>query len=171
MLSGYLPFPPTPFIILLLTFGVCHSFLWCLGELPTVNSSVGSNCCTCNCQSTLQAILQELRTMRKLMQIQAGTDPRPLTFNAFDLFSWAVYCALGIWFFSPCCLAVLFQHVFPLANLTGFSLLILLLIHSCARATEVWLTPLTSRGAPFGGCLHVNNPYTRPCPLWGAAWQ
>ncbi|XDA82166.1 hypothetical protein R6Z07M_012046 [Ovis aries] len=42
-----------------------------LGELPVVNSSAGSNCCTCNCQSTLQAILQELKTMRKLMQIQA----------------------------------------------------------------------------------------------------
>ncbi|XP_023557600.1 BEN domain-containing protein 7 [Octodon degus] len=47
------------------------------GELPVVNSSVGSNCCTCNCQSTLQAILQELKTMRKLMQIQAvGTQNR-----------------------------------------------------------------------------------------------
>lgn len=47
------------------------------GELPVVNSSAGSNCCTCNCQSTLQAILQELKTMRKLMQIQAGTKIRP----------------------------------------------------------------------------------------------
>ncbi|XP_038190630.1 BEN domain-containing protein 7 isoform X2 [Arvicola amphibius] len=47
------------------------------GELPGVNSSAGSNCCTCNCQSTLQAILQELRTMRKLMQFQAvGTQNR-----------------------------------------------------------------------------------------------
>uniref|UniRef100_A0A8D1PCI8 BEN domain-containing protein n=1 Tax=Sus scrofa TaxID=9823 RepID=A0A8D1PCI8_PIG len=47
------------------------------GELPVVNSSVGSNCCTCSCQSTLQAILQELRTMRKLMQAQAvGTQNR-----------------------------------------------------------------------------------------------
>ncbi|XP_062956177.1 BEN domain-containing protein 7 isoform X2 [Cynocephalus volans] len=47
------------------------------GELPVANSSVGSNCCTCNCQSTLQAILQELKTMRKLMQIQAvGTQNR-----------------------------------------------------------------------------------------------
>ncbi|XP_047595764.1 BEN domain-containing protein 7 isoform X9 [Lutra lutra] len=47
------------------------------GELPAMNSSIGSNCCTCNCQSTLQAILQELRTMRKLMQIQAvGTQNR-----------------------------------------------------------------------------------------------
>ncbi|XP_074050196.1 BEN domain-containing protein 7 isoform X3 [Macrotis lagotis] len=47
------------------------------GELPAVNSSIGSNCCTCNCQSTLQAILQELKTMRKLMQIQAvGTQNR-----------------------------------------------------------------------------------------------
>eukprot|EP00074_Homo_sapiens_P067323 XP_011517714.1 BEN domain-containing protein 7 isoform X21 [Homo sapiens] len=47
------------------------------GELPVVNSSAGSNCCTCNCQSTLQAILQELKTMRKLMQIQAvGTQNR-----------------------------------------------------------------------------------------------
>ncbi|XP_030879347.1 BEN domain-containing protein 7 isoform X1 [Leptonychotes weddellii] len=45
------------------------------GELPAMNSSVGSNCCTCNCQSTLQAILQELRTMRKLMQIQAVGTP------------------------------------------------------------------------------------------------
>ncbi|XP_074920382.1 BEN domain-containing protein 7 isoform X1 [Chelonoidis abingdonii] len=41
------------------------------GEHPGVSSSVGPNCCTCNCQSTLQAILQELKTMRKLMQIQA----------------------------------------------------------------------------------------------------
>ncbi|XP_073184828.1 selenide, water dikinase 1 isoform X2 [Lepidochelys kempii] len=47
------------------------------GELPGVSSSVGPNCCTCNCQSTLQAILQELKTMRKLMQIQAvGTQNR-----------------------------------------------------------------------------------------------
>ncbi|KAK2505453.1 hypothetical protein MC885_009706, partial [Smutsia gigantea] len=47
------------------------------GEIPVVNSSVASNCCTCNCQSTLQAILQELKTMRKLMQIQAvGTQNR-----------------------------------------------------------------------------------------------
>ncbi|XP_011911445.1 PREDICTED: BEN domain-containing protein 7 isoform X13 [Cercocebus atys] len=47
------------------------------GELPVVSSSAGSNCCTCNCQSTLQAILQELKTMRKLMQIQAvGTQNR-----------------------------------------------------------------------------------------------
>ncbi|XP_032480114.1 BEN domain-containing protein 7 isoform X4 [Phocoena sinus] len=47
------------------------------GELPVVNSSVGSNCCTCSCQSTLQAILQELKAMRKLMQVQAvGTQNR-----------------------------------------------------------------------------------------------
>ncbi|XP_010193269.1 PREDICTED: BEN domain-containing protein 7, partial [Mesitornis unicolor] len=47
------------------------------GEIPMVNSSTGPNCCTCNCQSTLQAILQELKTMRKLMQIQAvGTQNR-----------------------------------------------------------------------------------------------
>ncbi|XP_010640299.1 BEN domain-containing protein 7 isoform X5 [Fukomys damarensis] len=57
--------------------GACHSFLSCSGEFPMANSSVGSNCCTCNCQSTLQAILQELKTMRKLMQIQAvGTQNR-----------------------------------------------------------------------------------------------
>lgn len=42
------------------------------GELPAMNPSVGPSCCTCNCQSTLQAILQELKTMRKLMQIQAA---------------------------------------------------------------------------------------------------
>ncbi|XP_012933968.1 BEN domain-containing protein 7 isoform X5 [Heterocephalus glaber] len=47
------------------------------GEFPVANLSTGSNCCTCNCQSTLQAILQELKTMRKLMQIQAvGTQNR-----------------------------------------------------------------------------------------------
>lgn len=47
------------------------------GELPVMNSSGGPNCCTCNCQSTLQAILQELKTMRKLIQIQAvGTQNR-----------------------------------------------------------------------------------------------
>ncbi|MEJ1284420.1 BEN domain containing 7 [Cricetulus griseus] len=47
------------------------------GELPGANSSAGSNCCTCSCQSTLQAILQELKTMRKLMQFQAvGTQNR-----------------------------------------------------------------------------------------------
>uniref|UniRef100_A0ACB8FQA4 Uncharacterized protein n=1 Tax=Sphaerodactylus townsendi TaxID=933632 RepID=A0ACB8FQA4_9SAUR len=40
-------------------------------EIPTANSSAGSNCCTCNCQPALQAILQELKTMRKIMQIQA----------------------------------------------------------------------------------------------------
>ncbi|XP_021571892.1 BEN domain-containing protein 7 isoform X1 [Carlito syrichta] len=54
-----------------------HSEYTQRGDLPAVNSSVGSNCCTCNCQSTLQAILQELKTMRKLMQIQAvGTQNR-----------------------------------------------------------------------------------------------
>ncbi|XP_066490517.1 BEN domain-containing protein 7 [Tiliqua scincoides] len=41
------------------------------GETPVANSSLGSNCCTCNCQPALQAILQELKTMRKIMQIQA----------------------------------------------------------------------------------------------------
>lgn len=64
------------FIILLL-LGGHHSLFSCSGELPVVNSSAGSNCCTCNCQSALQAILQELKTMRKLMQIQAGTQIRP----------------------------------------------------------------------------------------------
>lgn len=29
-------------------------------------------CCMCNCKGTLQAILQELRTMRRLMQTQKG---------------------------------------------------------------------------------------------------
>ncbi|XP_034983019.1 BEN domain-containing protein 7 isoform X2 [Zootoca vivipara] len=41
------------------------------GEIPVANTSSGSNCCTCNCQPALQAILQELKTMRKIMQIQA----------------------------------------------------------------------------------------------------
>ncbi|KAM3832501.1 BEN domain-containing protein 7 isoform 1-T1 [Vipera latastei] len=42
------------------------------GEIPATNASSGSNCCTCNCQPALQAILQELKTMRKIMQIQAA---------------------------------------------------------------------------------------------------
>ncbi|XP_014353000.1 BEN domain-containing protein 7 isoform X1 [Latimeria chalumnae] len=44
------------------------------GEIPVVNSSVGPNCCMCNCQSALQAILLELKTMRKLMQAQAASQ-------------------------------------------------------------------------------------------------
>lgn len=53
------------------------SFLSLSGEIPMVNSPIGPNCCTCNCQSTLQAILQELKTMRKLIQIQSvGTQNR-----------------------------------------------------------------------------------------------
>ncbi|GCB73203.1 hypothetical protein scyTo_0006670 [Scyliorhinus torazame] len=35
-------------------------------------STLGSNCCMCSCQPTLLAILQELRTLRELMQGQAG---------------------------------------------------------------------------------------------------
>ncbi|XP_051889706.1 BEN domain-containing protein 7 isoform X2 [Pristis pectinata] len=40
------------------------------GEMPY--SALGSNCCMCNCQPTLLAILQELRALRELMQAQAG---------------------------------------------------------------------------------------------------
>ncbi|XP_032077355.1 BEN domain-containing protein 7 isoform X2 [Thamnophis elegans] len=52
------------------------------GEIPAANaasssSSSGANCCTCNCQPALQAILQELKTMRKIMQIQAAAQSRP----------------------------------------------------------------------------------------------
>ncbi|KAG9273023.1 BEN domain-containing protein 7 isoform X1 [Astyanax mexicanus] len=35
-----------------------------------------SSCCMCNCKSTLQAILLELRTMRKLMQTQRGAQEK-----------------------------------------------------------------------------------------------
>ncbi|XP_075455629.1 BEN domain-containing protein 7 isoform X2 [Ascaphus truei] len=42
------------------------------GELRMVNSSAESKCCTCNCQPTLQAILQELKAMRKFMQAGAS---------------------------------------------------------------------------------------------------
>lgn len=31
-----------------------------------------SSCCMCNCKGTLQAILHELRAMRRLMQTQKG---------------------------------------------------------------------------------------------------
>uniref|UniRef100_V9KTV8 BEN domain-containing protein 7-like protein n=1 Tax=Callorhinchus milii TaxID=7868 RepID=V9KTV8_CALMI len=38
------------------------------GEMPHMND----NCCMCNCQPMLLAILQELQAMRELMQVQAG---------------------------------------------------------------------------------------------------
>ncbi|XP_052330825.1 BEN domain-containing protein 7 isoform X1 [Oncorhynchus keta] len=37
---------------------------------------VEAPCCMCNCKSTLQAILQELRTMRRLMQTQKGSQEK-----------------------------------------------------------------------------------------------
>ncbi|XP_068132240.1 BEN domain-containing protein 7 isoform X2 [Hyperolius riggenbachi] len=46
------------------------------GELRIVNSVAEPKCCTCNCQLTLQAILQELRAMRKFMQVQAVSQSR-----------------------------------------------------------------------------------------------
>ncbi|KAG8576984.1 hypothetical protein GDO81_010039 [Engystomops pustulosus] len=46
------------------------------GELRMVNSVSESKCCTCNCQPTLQAILQELKAMRKFMQVQAVAQTR-----------------------------------------------------------------------------------------------
>ncbi|XP_017320720.1 BEN domain-containing protein 7 isoform X2 [Ictalurus punctatus] len=46
--------------------------------LPSVPASLTteSSCCMCNCKSTLQAILLELRTMRKLMQTQRGSPEK-----------------------------------------------------------------------------------------------
>ncbi|XP_067276187.1 BEN domain-containing protein 7 isoform X2 [Pseudorasbora parva] len=43
--------------------------------LPPVPAAMATepSCCMCNCKSTLQAILLELRTMRKLIQTQRGT--------------------------------------------------------------------------------------------------
>ncbi|XP_056429332.1 BEN domain-containing protein 7 isoform X2 [Hyla sarda] len=49
------------------------------GELRMVNSVSESKCCTCNCQPTLQAILQELKAMRKFMQVQAVAQTRQQT--------------------------------------------------------------------------------------------
>ncbi|XP_066446007.1 BEN domain-containing protein 7 isoform X2 [Eleutherodactylus coqui] len=49
------------------------------GELRMVNSVPESKCCTCNCQPTLQAILQELKAMRKFMQVQAVAQTRQQT--------------------------------------------------------------------------------------------
>lgn len=34
-------------------------------------------CCMCNCKGTLQAILREMRSMRRLMQITKGQTPTP----------------------------------------------------------------------------------------------
>ena len=36
-------------------------------------------CCMCNCKGTLQAILHELRAMRRLMQTQKGQKMQPNT--------------------------------------------------------------------------------------------
>ncbi|XP_076849318.1 BEN domain-containing protein 7 isoform X2 [Brachyhypopomus gauderio] len=38
--------------------------------------TTGPTCCMCNCKNTLQAILLELRTMRKLMQTQRGSQEK-----------------------------------------------------------------------------------------------
>ncbi|MBN3321164.1 BEND7 protein, partial [Atractosteus spatula] len=47
------------------------------GEIPSAaTSTTGSGCCMCNCKTTLQAILQELRAMRKLMQTQKGAQEK-----------------------------------------------------------------------------------------------
>ncbi|XP_053317936.1 BEN domain-containing protein 7 isoform X2 [Spea bombifrons] len=46
------------------------------GGLKMGNSLSSSKCCTCNCQPTLQAILQELKAMRKFMQVQAVAQSR-----------------------------------------------------------------------------------------------
>ncbi|XP_063053887.1 BEN domain-containing protein 7 [Engraulis encrasicolus] len=48
---------------------------------PPVVSAVKSTCCTCNCKGTLQAILLELRTMRKLMQTQKGPQQQQATLS------------------------------------------------------------------------------------------
>ncbi|XP_046889486.1 BEN domain-containing protein 7 [Hypomesus transpacificus] len=41
-------------------------------DVPPVD--VEAPCCMCNCKSTLEAILQELRGMRRLMQVQRGSQ-------------------------------------------------------------------------------------------------
>ncbi|KAJ8373937.1 hypothetical protein SKAU_G00045170 [Synaphobranchus kaupii] len=44
--------------------------------LTSLTSVVEPSCCMCNCKTTLQAILQELRSMRKLMQTQKGPQEK-----------------------------------------------------------------------------------------------
>ncbi|KAI1905493.1 hypothetical protein AGOR_G00016770 [Albula goreensis] len=44
--------------------------------VPPMPVAMEPSCCMCNCKSTLQAILQELRTMRKLMQTQKGAEEK-----------------------------------------------------------------------------------------------
>nr|XP_015208614.1 PREDICTED: BEN domain-containing protein 7 isoform X2 [Lepisosteus oculatus] len=47
------------------------------GEIPSAaTNTTGPGCCMCNCKTTLQAILQELRAMRKLMQTQKGAQEK-----------------------------------------------------------------------------------------------
>ncbi|KAG5273221.1 hypothetical protein AALO_G00148980 [Alosa alosa] len=47
----------------------------------SVASTEKPSCCMCNCKNTLQAILLELRSMRKLMQIQKGTQEKQVALN------------------------------------------------------------------------------------------
>ncbi|XP_028813759.1 BEN domain-containing protein 7 isoform X2 [Denticeps clupeoides] len=44
---------------------------------PPVATATERSCCMCNCKSTLQAILLELRTMRKFMQAQKAPHEKP----------------------------------------------------------------------------------------------
>lgn len=54
-----------------LTMHVCSDSDMALPPAPAAMATEPS-CCMCNCKSTLQAILLELRTMRKLIQTQRG---------------------------------------------------------------------------------------------------
>lgn len=54
-----------------LTMHLCSDSDTALPPAPAAMATEPS-CCMCNCKSTLQAILLELRTMRKLIQTQRG---------------------------------------------------------------------------------------------------
>ncbi|XP_076128827.1 BEN domain-containing protein 7 [Alosa pseudoharengus] len=47
----------------------------------SVASTEKPSCCMCNCKNTLQAILLELRSMRKLMQTQKGTQEKQVALS------------------------------------------------------------------------------------------
>ncbi|XP_031420366.1 BEN domain-containing protein 7 isoform X2 [Clupea harengus] len=48
---------------------------------PYVVTTTKSSCCMCNCKTTLQAILLELRSMRKMMQTQKGTQEKQVALS------------------------------------------------------------------------------------------
>uniref|UniRef100_A0A3B4AUV4 Uncharacterized protein n=1 Tax=Periophthalmus magnuspinnatus TaxID=409849 RepID=A0A3B4AUV4_9GOBI len=82
-------------------------------KLQTVTTSIPYSaeapCCMCNCKDTLQAILQELQVMRKMMQAEKGKFTKCTSLHTTSLFLhhfWKYHLH-----FNLCCLSVFTQTV------------------------------------------------------------